>query len=58
MDAVERAQVHVALAQTINSLLGLYLKVRGVSPEDHGMEKERVRHWETGAGKLTLGNRH
>ena len=42
LDPIERVQVYMALAQTINTLFGLYLKVSGVAPVDHGTAKERV----------------
>ncbi|GAB4814187.1 hypothetical protein N2152v2_001233 [Parachlorella kessleri] len=43
LDAAGCAQVYLALAQTLHSLLGLYLKACGVAPEDHDTAKEKER---------------
>ncbi|CAK9783758.1 hypothetical protein CC85DRAFT_289578 [Cutaneotrichosporon oleaginosum] len=64
LGTIERAKLDVLIAYTINNLVWMYLKTRGIDPDTHGVapELERVKTYyakvrDAEAGKPQLRNR-
>ena len=42
MSALEKAELHVTLAETVKVAFDLYLQAQGIAPEEHPVSKEEV----------------
>jgi len=56
---LERAKVHVALANAVSTLFSMYLKAVGLDPAEHAVRKEleRVELYRAKLDKAAAGNR-